>query len=111
MELIITNDKLKLRRERQREYYNKNKDVILSQKKQFYIENKIDIINKTLARREAKPEEHKEQFKKRYEKNKDKFIEASKATYLKHRETILLKRKETNQKKKQAKLEQEKQTE
>ncbi len=98
MEEQTINDKATRRREMQKLYYIKNKEAILTKKKEFYQTNKEQIIKSVLLRRELKPEQHAEQFKKRYHANKEEFLKKAKLSYIKNRDHIIAKRSENKNK-------------
>ena len=68
-----------------KKYYDAHKAEISAQKKDYYIQNRDDIIQKNSLRQKVNPEQQKEQFKKRYQLNKEKFSQINKEAYIKRK--------------------------
>ena len=82
------------RKEKRKEFYNKNKDEILEKHKEYYEENKLKINEKRKEVYKENKEKHKEKHKEYRIKNKEILKEKSKEYYKENKEKINEKHKE-----------------
>ena len=72
---VAWTEKLKKRREKQRAYYQANKEAILAQKADYYIRNRPIIIDKVAAFKAMHPEYIKTEARKFYYNHQDEINE------------------------------------
>ena len=73
-------------KEQHKQYYETNKDNIKEQHKQYYQKNKDEILEQSRQRYQKNREKELEQSRQRYQKNRDKRLEQSRQRYQKNRE-------------------------